>query len=99
MSYQRAPRDDSAFFKLPDGLQLPLYSSVRGYSIRDDALSERVQRALLEDYKNANWISKPAAEEHRRWRRCMQSLRVWLAAVLSHVTAFSLGALVSRYRE
>ena len=59
MSHRTHPSDKRGFFiRLPDDVQLPLYSSHSGYSIRDESLSERVQRALLHDYHHPDAITK-----------------------------------------
>ena len=59
------------FIRLPSDLKLPLYSSHTGYSIQDESLSERVQRALLHDYRNPDAITKPILQQRERepwWR-------------------------------
>ena len=99
MSY-RAPRDNggSLFFKLPSDLQLPLYSSVRSYNTRDDSLERRVQRALLEDYTSSTF-PKPYVPEQPRWRGWIEALRRAFGDLVKIAGGFSLGMLVTRWRE
>ena len=90
------------FIRLPDDLkQLPLYSNATGYSIRDESLSERVQRALLHDYHHPDAITKPILQQREHepwWRPWWYSIRYYLAVALSHCAAFSLGsALAGRH--
>ena len=100
MSY-RAPRDASGiFFKLPSDLQLPLYDSERGYSVRDESISDRVQRALLDDYASPA-LTKPVLHERERerrawWKGWMEAVRRAVASLLAYAGAFSLGMLAGR---
>ena len=105
MSHRTLSSEKGGFFiRLPDDVhqQLPLYSSHGGYSIRDESLSERVQRALLHDYQTPDAITKPILREREReswWRPWWYSIRYYLAFALSYCAAFSLGgATVGRCR-
>ena len=42
----RAQQTKNFYLRIPDELKLPLYNHEHGYSVRDDSLSGRVQRAL-----------------------------------------------------
>jgi len=97
----RVSRDDSGiFFKIPSDFQqqLPLYSRDCGYNIRDETLSERVQRALLEDYRSPGLVKPIMCEREKepRWRGWMQALRRTFSGLLTYLGAFSLGMLAGR---
>ena len=98
MSY-RAPRDESAvFFKFPS--QIPLVVSSR--PIQDLDLESRVNKALLAEFEgdNASWQPKTAVRESyassawRGLRPWWVTLRCYVAVVLSHLAAFSLGSFL-----
>ena len=102
MSHRTLSSEKRGFFiRLPDDVlpqQLPLYSSHSGYSIRDESLSERVQRALLHDYQSPDTITKPILREREReswWRPWWYSIRYYIAVVISHCAAFSLGSALA----
>lgn len=100
MSQRTLPADKRGFFiRLPSDLKLPLYSNTTGYSIRDESLSERVQRALLYDYQTPDAITKPILRERERepwWHSWCHSIRRICASLLAGAGAFSLGMLAGR---
>ena len=95
----RAPPDKKGFYiKLPDDFQLPLYSNQYGYCVRDESLSERVKKALLDDFTSESIVTKPIRPRERTaWRGLRPwwvTLRCYVAVVLSHLAAFSLGSFL-----
>lgn len=104
MSYRGLPRDEAGiFFRLPNNLPLV----VRGSQIQDEDLESRVSRALLQEFKgNSSWEPKAAAVKECRessrswgwsgwWCPWWQSLRSYIAVVVSHAAAFSLGSYLA----
>ena len=95
----RAPPDKKGFYiKLPDDFQLPLYSNQHGYCVRDESLSERVKKALLDDFTSTSIVTKPirARERTAWWAGVIQALRRTFASLIAYAGAFSLGMLAGR---
>ena len=94
----RASDKRGFYITLPEDLQLPLYTRSEGFDVRDETLSERVQRALLEDYKRPGLVKPILREREResRWRGWLQALRRTFAGLLAYAGAFSLGMLAGR---
>ena len=89
---------DPAFFKLPP--ELPLYYQAR--PCQDIDLEARVNKALLAEFNgNSSWQPKVSARAAcwRGWWPLWQSLRCYVAVLLSHAAAFSLGSLIAAHRE
>ena len=94
MSYYRAPREESLFFRFPE--ELPIVLS--GHPVRDIDLESRVAKALKSEFDiNPSWKSYKEANEHeRRWswwrwpQLGWQTIQGFFAGVLSTCMAFSL---------
>ena len=98
MSNRAAPDKKGFYIKLPDDFQLPLYSNQHGYCVRDESLSERVKKALLDDYTSESIVTKPIRPRERTawWTSVMQALRRTFASLIAYAGAFSLGMLAGR---
>ena len=99
MSYYRAPREESLFFRFPE--ELPIV--VSGHPVRDIDLESRVAKALKSEFEtNPSWREYKAVNERRwswSWRGWLpwwSSLRYYLALVVSHAAVFSLGSFAAR---
>ena len=97
----RTQQSRGFYLKLPENLQLelPLYSHEHGYCIRDDSLTSRVQRALLNERAHLPLAKTDAREAcwYRWWPwPWWYSLKYYLALAVSHACVFSLGAFATR---
>ena len=95
----RTQKDKRGFYiNLPADLKLPLYDHERGYSIRDDSLSGRVQRALMNERAGLPLVKHVARD--REWPRlagALAFLRRVLGSCLAFAATFSLGVAAGRY--
>ena len=95
----RTQKDKRGFYlKLPENLQLPLYSSHSyGYCIQDDSLSGRVQRARQNERAGLPLVKHVARD--REWPRLagvLAVLRRVLGSCLAFAATFSLGVAAGR---
>ena len=93
----RTQKDKRGFYlHIPD-LKLPLYDHERGHSIRDDSLSGRVQRALMNERTGLPLVKHAARD--REWPRLegvLAFLRRVLGSCLAFAATFSLGVAAGR---
>lgn len=85
----RAPQNDAFYFRLPRDLPIV----VHGRPVQDSELSSRVEKALLADLEinNSSWRPKPTVVAESGFRRLWDSVRGYVAIVVSWAAAFSLG--------
>ena len=94
----RTQKDRKFYLKLPADLTLPLYSHSEGYSVRDESLSGRVQRALMNERAGLPLVKHVARD--REWPRlagALAFLRRVLGSCLAFAATFSLGVAAGRY--
>ena len=92
----RAQQAQGFYLRIPD-LKLPLYDHERGYSIRDESLSGRVQRALQNERTGLPLVKHVARD--REWPRlagALAFLRRVLGSCLAFAATFSLGVAAGR---
>ena len=93
----RAQQTKNFYLRIPDELKLPLYDHERGYCVRDDSLSGRVQRALQNERAGLPLVKHVARD--REWPRLegvLAFLRRVLGSCLAFAATFSLGVAAGR---
>ena len=93
----RAQQAKNFYLRIPDDLKLPLYSHSEGYSVRDDSLSGRVQRALQNERAGLPLVKH--ATPNPGWPRlagALAFLRRVLGSCLAFAATFSLGVAAGR---
>ena len=98
MSHRARDEETTFFFKFPNDVPLV----VSGRPVRDLDLESRVAVALRNEFEsdNASWRPKTTVREGyvssgwRGFRPFWVTLRCYVAVVLSHLAAFSLGSFL-----